>query len=83
MSLRTEHQRSRKQAIRQAMDLLRGNAAYDNLECAILSIKRFPEEVRDYLWEAIAEVQDKWLPQIGEDGVAYLQEKLDRMERDG
>jgi hypothetical protein len=65
------------------MEVIRGDAAYDNLECVILSIKQYPEEVQDYLWEALAEVQDKWLTRIGTDGVAYLEEKLDRMERNG
>ena len=65
------------------MDVLRGDATYDNLECTIRDFKRFPEEVQDYLWEAIAEVQDEVLPQIGADGVANLQEEVDRMERNG
>ena len=81
MSLREEHRRKKRQAIKKAMDVLRGDAAYDNLEFMIRDFKRFPEEVQDYLWEAIAEVQDEVLPRIGADGVARLEEKLDRMER--
>ena len=65
------------------MEVIRGDAAYDNLECVVLSIKQYPEEVQDYLWEALAEVQDKWLTRIAKAAIAYLEEKLDRMERDG
>ena len=81
MSTREEHQRMKKQAIRKAMDVLRGDNAYDNIECVILSIKRFPDEVQEHLWDAVAEVQDEFLPRVGEAAVAYLEAKLDRMER--
>ena len=83
MSLREEHQRSKKQAIRKAIDVLRGDAALDNLELTILSIKQFPEEVQQYLLKVIAEVQNKWVLQIAKAAIVYLEEKLDRMERDG
>jgi hypothetical protein len=81
MSARDENRKRKMQAIRKAIDILSGDNAYDNIECVILSIKRFPEEVQAYLWEALAEVQDAFLPGIGTAGAKFLEEKLERMER--
>ena len=81
MSVREQHQRTKKLAIKKAMELLRGEGAYDNMECIILDAKRFPEEVQGSLWEAVAEVQDEWLSRIGAAAIAYLEEKLDQWDR--
>jgi len=72
-----------KRAIRAAIAVLRDDNAYDNLDCGILSIKRFPEEVRSYLIEAVGEVQDPFLLQIGAAAVAFLEDKLEEMRSDG
>jgi hypothetical protein len=83
MNLRQQHQERKRQAIRKAIDALSGDHAYNNLECVILSKERFPELVLEYMWEAVAEGQEAWLSKIGESAVAYLQEKLNRMEHVG
>jgi hypothetical protein len=62
--------------------VLRVDNGYANLDCDVLSLKRYSEKARTYLVEAVGEVQDEWLPRIGNAAIAYLEEKLQRLERD-
>lgn len=82
-STRNEHRKLLKRAIREAIEVLRGDKAFDNLDCTVLGLHTFPEYVRRCLIEAVGEVQDPFLLQIGAAAVAFLEDKLEEMRRDG
>ena len=83
MSTREERRKMWKRAIREAIDAMRGDNAFENLDCTVVGLNRFPEPVRRCLIEAIGEVQDKYLPSIAAAIVAFLEDKREQMERDG
>ena len=83
MSVREQHYKRKKQDVRDAINVLRGDGGYDNLDCGILSLTRFRDEVRSLLIEGVGEVQDEFLPKIAAAAVAYLEDKLDRIKQNG
>ena len=82
MGTRDERKRMWKRAIREAIGVLSGDKAFENLDCTVLNIKAFPEEVQRCLIEAVGDVQEEFLLRIGAAAVAFLEEKLDGMEVD-
>ena len=74
MSVQHEYQSINKQAIKKAITAARG----DNIECVVLNDVRRSEEVDEYFWEGLTEVQDDFLPAIRDAVVAYLKRKLEQ-----
>ena len=53
MSVREQHHKRKMQDVRDAINVLRGDGGYDNLDCGILSLTRFRDEVRSLLIEGV------------------------------
>ena len=81
--MREEHRQILMRALRTVIEHLSGDNAIQILDCTVLGIKGFSEEEQCCFVESIGAVQDKWLMKIGEAAVAFLQKKLEKLERNG
>jgi hypothetical protein len=79
--MREEHKRSVRRYIREAIELLHGDHAYENLDCTILGLTKLPEQVQQFLIDAVGEVQDEFLSRIAEAAIARLEEERERLDR--
>jgi len=82
-SMREEHKRLLKRAIREAIHVLSEGDGFANLDCTVLALNKYPEEVQRCLIEAVGEVQDRRLSQISAEAVALLKDKLELLDRNG